>query len=137
MLPTLSAFAEPPVPPAPPPPPSDTAPLTIAAGATLSEPAQPPSPPPPPIDCATMPDEKSPRVRMLLTFGRCSRSGRARVPPLPPPPPEPPTETPMLTGPNEAETVPAKPPLPPPPPIDCATMPEEFAPSVTVVQPDP
>ena len=38
--------------------------------APLSDPAQPPSPPPPPIDCETMPEEKSPRVRILLANGR-------------------------------------------------------------------
>ena len=83
-----------------------------------------------------MPEEKSPSVRMLLAKGRPKPLLTVASMPLPPPPPEPPTDTPML-APPESAAVPANPPLPPPPPSDCATMPDELAPLVTSVHPDP
>ena len=68
MAPTLLAVALDDVPPAPPEPPRETAAAPVTAPPIA--PDQPPLPPPPPIDCETIPDEKSPRVRILFTKGR-------------------------------------------------------------------
>src|SRR6185437_4286651 len=95
-----------------------------------------------------MPDEALPLVVMKLLLVTVT------VPPLPPVPPKPPTSTWTVTLGFSAvsqlptfgalgiskvhevascsETVFALPPLPPPPPIDCANMPFEAPPNVTI-----
>ena len=61
------------------------------------------------------------------------------APPTPPPPPLPPrlalTDTPLSLLPDWLVLLDA-PPLPPPPPTDCAKMPTELAPAVTMPAPD-
>src|SRR5579863_8195083 len=86
----------------------------------------PPVPPPPPIDCATIACDIPPLVAIVPAFVTMTFA------PTPPAPPAPPRLR-FISVPCASEPATLKPPLPPPPPIDCARMPFESKPVVTMM----
>src|SRR5262245_62525563 len=89
-------------------------------------PANPPLPPPPPTDWARMP-----MVPAALTVIWPELS-TVTLPLFEPAPPLPPVVFVVASPLRASEPPTANPPLPPPPPIDCATMPLENRPKVSI-----